>query len=105
MDYADFKREAGFSAERFDELMEKSPEKLSQHLVLARLIERWAKRMEQDETQSRMLGEDHVKGFVNGLRHVQVHLQQGDFLPGGAMHESLGDGQARALDDQGFKRP
>ncbi|EXF24380.1 hypothetical protein BG28_06625 [Nesterenkonia sp. AN1] len=102
-DYLNFKHESGFSQEQFDRLMDQYPGQFTEHLVLGKLIERWAKRFEMDKMQYSMLGEGHVEGFINGLRHVKDYLQQGDFMPGESMHESLAGDESKKLDEYEFK--
>jgi predicted metal-dependent phosphoesterase TrpH len=71
--------------------LEKHGNAFRYQLVAARQLERWA---ERDGVAAKSPTSDRtwLAGHERALRDVAAHLRQGDYLPGGGLHDDIVSG-------------
>jgi len=63
-------------------------------LVAARWIDWWRGRIaEPDSPAQRHNSEDYLRGYDDALNEVIARLRQGDFVPGGTLHDDTDAGR------------
>lgn len=56
------------------------------HLLIAKWIDRWIENMAGDVVYG---DPENQQGFEQALRELAAHLRQGDFVPGGVLHDDI----------------
>jgi hypothetical protein len=79
---------ASIDAERAHESVEGEDGDLYRnHLLIARWLDMWREGMERQAGRPAGSDPERQSGISYALTEVAAHLRQGDFLPGGKLHE------------------
>ena len=97
-DLLDFSRArfAHWDEGALERLLSEQPDLFRDHLAIAKWIDHWSDRIENDPS----LSDDYHRGFAVGMREVAKHLRLGDLVPGGSLMRHL-EGRGPAGSERG----